>query len=240
MDSTNTRPLFLGIVLGLIIGVLLGMVLFWGMWPVQWTDAHSYDLKASAKAEYIALVADSYKLNQDPDAAALALYGWTDGEKEEAAAGAIAVYTSTGQPDKVQTVVDLANGLGIALPPEVANLPAAGGTPVAVGEGTAAGPEASAQAPEPEPTMPPMPESPLQRLRGRIVGACVACLVVWLVVWLLLLALAALLKRRGRSKPQRPSAPPEPGPEGFAEERGLVEPAEEPSAAEDAVLAAAP
>jgi len=116
MELINRSNLIVGIVVGLVVGLLLGMLLFWGLFPVKWTDAHSYDLAPEAKAEYVALVADSFKLNKDPAYAAKFLEVWGPEEKEQAVAGAIQMYETEAQPDKVQAVKDLAMVLGIPTP----------------------------------------------------------------------------------------------------------------------------
>ena len=106
------RNLIVGVVAGLILGLLLGMLLFWVVFPVKWTDAHSYDLAPVAKAEYVALVADSFKLNKDSAAAAAYFKSWRDEEKQQAFADAEAAY-----PDKAQAVKDLSMVLGVGQAP---------------------------------------------------------------------------------------------------------------------------
>jgi hypothetical protein len=118
MESFNRTSLIIGIVVGLILGLLLGMLLFWGLFPVEWTDAHSYDLAPEARAEYLALVADSFRLDRDPAQAAKNLDLWTEEEMSQAAADAIATYEAQGQQERVQAVKDLAMVLGISLPGE--------------------------------------------------------------------------------------------------------------------------
>jgi len=118
MGSRNS--LIIGIVVGLVLGLVLGMLLFWGVFPVKWTDAHSYDLSPEARAEYMALVADSYALDRDLDLANTHLAGWRDEEKEQAVADAIAGYGDGNQADKARTVEDMAMAMGIPLPGETA------------------------------------------------------------------------------------------------------------------------
>jgi hypothetical protein len=114
MDFSDRRNLFIGLVAGLVLGLLLGMLLFWVLFPVEWTDAQSYHLAPSAKAEYVALVADSFKLDRDPAQAAMPLELWTPEEKEQAIADAIEMYEREGRTDKAQDVKDLALVLGIS------------------------------------------------------------------------------------------------------------------------------
>ena len=113
MGSIDRRGLIIGLVVGLVVGILLGMALFWGLFPVQWTDAQTYDLSPEARAQYMALVADSYKLDKDPQQASGQLAGWDDAEKQQAVQDAKARYEQEGRPDKVQAVDDLAMVLGI-------------------------------------------------------------------------------------------------------------------------------
>jgi hypothetical protein len=119
MGSFDRNSLITGLVVGLIVGLLLGMVLFWGLFPVQWTDANSYDLSPTARAEYMALVADSYKLDRDPAKANGYLSGWNAEEKQQAVADAVARYESEGQFDKAQDVKDLGLVLGVGEAPPV-------------------------------------------------------------------------------------------------------------------------
>jgi hypothetical protein len=123
MGSIDRRSLIIGLVVGLVVGVLLGMPLFWGLFPVQWTDAQTYDLSPEARAQYMALVADSYKLDKDPEQASRDLAGWEDAEKQQAVQDAKATYEREGRPDKVQAVDDLALVLGIQDAPTIIEEP---------------------------------------------------------------------------------------------------------------------
>lgn len=117
MELINRTNLIVGAVVGLIVGLLLGMALFWGLFPVQWTDAYSYDLAPEAKSEYVALVADSYKLNRDPARAAKFLEAWEPEEKQQAFAAAIEKYEAEARPEQVQAIKDLRMVLGISEAP---------------------------------------------------------------------------------------------------------------------------
>lgn len=103
--------------IGLVLGLLLGMLLFWVLFPVKWTNAHSYDLAPTAKAEYVALVADAYKLDRDHTRSAQLLSQWTPQEKQLAFNDAITIWDAQGRADKVQEVQDLALVLGVSLEP---------------------------------------------------------------------------------------------------------------------------
>lgn len=65
-----TRPLYTGIA-GLVVGILIGwLAIGWGLWPVEWTDADASYLREDLKAQYLCMVVDSYKVNQDANLAA--------------------------------------------------------------------------------------------------------------------------------------------------------------------------
>jgi len=119
MDSTDLRNLIIGLAVGLLLGLLLGMALFWGLFPVKWTDAQSYDLSPAGRAEYMALVADSFRLDKDPARAQQFIDLWEPEEKEQAVADAMAEYEGQGRDDKVQALNDLAMTLGLPTPSEV-------------------------------------------------------------------------------------------------------------------------
>jgi hypothetical protein len=123
MESSTRNNLITGVVVGLVLGLLLGMLLFWVLFPVEWTDARSYDLAPEAKAEYVALVADSFAVDKDPARAAKHLELWTVEEKEQAFADAIELYEAEARPDLALRVQDLALVLGVQIPEEGAPLP---------------------------------------------------------------------------------------------------------------------
>jgi hypothetical protein len=123
MESNNRTNLIIVAGVGLVVGLLLGMLLFWVLFPVQWTDAHSYDLSPVGKAEYVQLIADSFKLDKDATRAARFLDYWEPAEKQQAVADAIALYEAEGNQDKVVAVQDFAMAAGIPLPGEAAPLP---------------------------------------------------------------------------------------------------------------------
>ncbi|MFC2037741.1 hypothetical protein ACFLYD_07245 [Chloroflexota bacterium] len=131
MDSINPKSLIIGVVVGLILGVLLGMALFWGPLAVEWTDAHSYDLGPEAKADYMVLVADSYKWDKDPARVEQYFDAWTPEEREQAVADALAKHEREGSYDQVQAVSDMAMALEIRLPTEIPPIPPPVESPVA-------------------------------------------------------------------------------------------------------------
>ena len=68
MDKIKTllqRPLTAGLV-GLAIGLIIGLpILGWGVWPVKWKDADASYLREDLKKQYLCMVVDSYKVNQN-------------------------------------------------------------------------------------------------------------------------------------------------------------------------------
>ncbi len=195
MVSSNRTGLIIAGVVGLVLGLLLGMLLFWWLFPVRWTNANFYDLSPQAKAEYVALVADSYSLNKDQAAAAKYFEVWTIEEKEEAFAGAVALYQERGDSGKVQEIGDLALVLAVSVPVEGVPPPAAGVTPEA--EATAEA-EATVQ-PEATPQA-----SLLQRLRL----PCLVFFVVLLVLVLAWIGFRIALRRRAAAEAPQPALRP--------------------------------
>ncbi len=63
------KPLFAGIV-GLMIGLIIGLpVLGWGLFPVKWKDLDASTLRQDLKDQYLCMVVDSYRVNQNGELA---------------------------------------------------------------------------------------------------------------------------------------------------------------------------
>ncbi len=61
-----------------VVGLLIGLVVLgWVVFPVRWTQALPADLRSDYRDEYLRLVADSYALTGDLDAAVRRLQFWT-------------------------------------------------------------------------------------------------------------------------------------------------------------------
>jgi hypothetical protein len=59
------RPLVTGIV-GFVLGLIIGLpILGWGLWPVKWKDADASFLRQDLKDQYLCMIVDSYRVNQD-------------------------------------------------------------------------------------------------------------------------------------------------------------------------------
>jgi hypothetical protein len=166
----NRTSLIIGLV-GLIVGVLLGMALFWGPLAVEWTDAQPYHLAPEARAEYVALVADSYKLDPDKErameTAQKLLDGWSPEERAQAFDDAIEKYEGEARPDKVEAIDDLATVMGIG-----------------------------AVTPEPGEEVPEEEEAPKAGLWERIRGICLVFVIVLLVLVLAWIGYRLALRRR--------------------------------------------
>jgi len=108
MKTIDRTSLIVGVAAGLVVGLLLGMLLFWNVFPVRWTDAHSYDLAPDARAEFVGLVANSFKLDKNRDRVAEMLALWKQEEIQQAVDDAKKMYQEDGQADKVRAIDDLA------------------------------------------------------------------------------------------------------------------------------------
>jgi len=80
MQSNNQSNLRLG--LGIVIGLILGLIIFWGFWPVRWTNFPLQDLRAQDKYEYVQTIAEAY-FSTDDLGTAQARLGQLVGPEEE-------------------------------------------------------------------------------------------------------------------------------------------------------------
>ncbi len=64
------RPLYTAIA-GFVVGLIIGLpILGWWLWPVKWKDADASFLRQDLKEQYLCMVVDSYKVNNDANLAA--------------------------------------------------------------------------------------------------------------------------------------------------------------------------
>jgi len=63
------RPFIAGIT-GLVIGLIIGLpILGWGLFPVKWKDLDATTLRQDLKDQYLCMVVDSYRVNQNGELA---------------------------------------------------------------------------------------------------------------------------------------------------------------------------
>jgi hypothetical protein len=86
---------------GLLIGLVLGLpILGWLVWPVQWTDAAPQHLRSDLQVDYLRMVIDSYKQNEDEG---LAVQRWNDmGIAAPSALKALAAKPGTTDPNDIE------------------------------------------------------------------------------------------------------------------------------------------
>lgn len=116
-----------------LVGLAIGwLAIGWGLWPVQYYDTDPQDLRLSHKEAWILMVADSYNLNQDDEAARERLRGFEEGEVGEIISSLIARAEEDGDLPTAQRLRDLAGAVGVTLP---GALPEATPTPVPAVQG---------------------------------------------------------------------------------------------------------
>ncbi|MCB0133455.1 MAG: hypothetical protein KDD78_21470, partial [Caldilineaceae bacterium] len=117
-----------GAILGLIVGLLIG----WVFWPVKWTGGGTpADLAPSAKADYLASVADAYVAARSQSAADLARQRVAVfGDDLPLELDAARIYFANGQEEnravRVNNLTELASVLNLELQPSIAGGEAVG------------------------------------------------------------------------------------------------------------------
>lgn len=110
------------LVAAFLLGAIVGLVVLgWWLWPVQWTNADPADLRPIHKDAYIQLVADSYAVTNDRDAAlaeiqALKAPGDQDITLSVRLNDLIDVRTAAGQIAKAERLRALASALNLPQP----------------------------------------------------------------------------------------------------------------------------
>jgi hypothetical protein len=94
------NPLYSGLA-GLLVGLILGLpILGWLVWPVQWTDAAPQHLRSDLQVDYLKMVIDSFKRNEDEG---LAIRRWQDlGNAGQDALKALAAAPGTADPGEIE------------------------------------------------------------------------------------------------------------------------------------------
>ena len=69
MDLTKykellNKPKYI-LIAGIILGLILGMILFWGLFPVKWTDASAEHLRADLQQDYLRMAINSFAVTGD-------------------------------------------------------------------------------------------------------------------------------------------------------------------------------
>jgi len=63
------KPLYAGIV-GFVVGLIIGLpILGWWLFPVKWKDLDATTLRQDLKDQYLCMVVDSYRVNQNGELA---------------------------------------------------------------------------------------------------------------------------------------------------------------------------
>jgi hypothetical protein len=113
-SMVDRRALIAGVV-GLVLGSLFGwMVLGWVAFPVTWTDADPWDLRPDQKEVYVALVADSYSINQDGALARQQLQGFGKAELADVLAGLVEEAEQSGDTEQRRRLQQLATVVDVA------------------------------------------------------------------------------------------------------------------------------
>lgn len=132
IDRIGRANLIKGVVIFLV-GLAIGwLAIGWGLWPVQYYDTDPQDLRGSHKEAWILMVADSYSLNQDDEAARERLRGFEESEVGEIIFSLIDSKEEEGDLPAAQRLRDLAGAVGLTLPEA---LPEATPTPTPVARG---------------------------------------------------------------------------------------------------------
>jgi hypothetical protein len=77
MNIINERPLVSGLIIGVVVGILIGWLgIGWGLWPVEYIDASPAALYEDARADYVRMVANSYRQTGNQEKAASRMRGW--------------------------------------------------------------------------------------------------------------------------------------------------------------------
>src|SRR5712692_1593354 len=111
-----TREAWLGVGLAFILGLFLGWLLLgYALFPIQYTDADPWDLKPSAKEQYVAVVADSFSVNHDLPLARDCLRGFKPDELTTIIRKLIADRNKQGQGADAARLASFAVTYGLSL-----------------------------------------------------------------------------------------------------------------------------
>ncbi len=114
--SALTQQAWIATIFAFILGVILGwLVLGWVLFPLQYTDADPWDLRASAKAQYVQMAADSFSLTQDKALAQERLRGFNQPELNSIVSSLVAERNRAGRGLEAQRLTAFAKAYGLNL-----------------------------------------------------------------------------------------------------------------------------
>ncbi len=125
-----TREAWIGVGLAFVFGLFVGWLLIgWVLFPVQYTDADPWDLRPSAKEQYVAVVADSFSVNHDLPLARERLRGFKPDELTTIIRKLIADHNRQGQGADAARLASFAvtDGLTLTTAPSATPSPPSGG-----------------------------------------------------------------------------------------------------------------
>ena len=94
------NPLYAGIA-GFLAGLIVGLpILGWMVWPVQWTDASPQHLRSDLQVDYLRMMIDSFKRNENET---LAIKRWSElGSSGQSALKALAAAPGSTDPNDIE------------------------------------------------------------------------------------------------------------------------------------------
>ncbi len=108
-------------------GLLVGwFVLGWLLFPVHWTNVNPWEMRPSARATYLDLVAQDYAIHHDKGRLNALLMGWPRDDLAESLPKLITYYQQHGQTARARAVSEMMSALG----PDVAHTERRGSSPL--------------------------------------------------------------------------------------------------------------
>ncbi len=94
------NPLYTGIA-GFLAGLIVGLpIMGWMVWPVQWTDASPQHLRSDLQVDYLRMMIDSFKRNEDES---LAIKRWSElGSSNQSTLKALAAAPGSTDPNEIE------------------------------------------------------------------------------------------------------------------------------------------
>jgi hypothetical protein len=124
--SALTRDAWIAVGLAFVVGLFVGWLLLgWFLFPVQYTNADPWDLRPSAKEQYVAMVADSFTVNHDLNLARNQLRGFKTDDLTSILRNLIAQRNQQGQGDNAARLATFGVSYGLSLTTTPTTTPAA-------------------------------------------------------------------------------------------------------------------